>query len=173
MDGRRTPEGYEATRLVTGEMRAGWFSEATLTPGEACTGSLTWAGTSLEVRTSGPGLCAELAGTYTDMDPEAAAEHAAERAAAGAGSAAPVGAAAPGSGECQRYRDCLCGLSAAWTREGRDANNPFEAGCAEAERLLATVTEDPATCAAGRKLFGGIASAQDLSTAACVDATAP
>ena len=47
---------------------------------------------------------------------------------------------------CQAYRDCTCALSQLAVASG---DNPFVAGCAEADRLLRTAPDDAEECRTG------------------------
>ena len=169
LEGRRTPDGYEATRLAEGRLEGGLFSDAWVA-GEACSGGFTLAGDVLELRTSGPGACGALAGTYTDLEVLREREEKAAAAAAEAAQAAGPGATPSGTA-CERYRDCLCELDAAWALRG-SGESPFRKGCADAKRLVVTAPDDVEACNTGREMFGGMAGTLGLGVvpAAC---TAP
>lgn len=64
------------------------------------------------------------------------------------------------TGACQRYRDCVCALAdraqlAKGTRLGTLAD-ALAKNCTEAETLLRTAADDPASCNTGRTLTTGL-----------------
>ena len=140
LEGRKTDDGYHATKLGVGEIYSGLFDSWWTLVGE-CTGEMVEVQGVVTFTTAGPEPCEKFAGEWLVEEDKKT-------------SSAP--AALPDT-PCGLYTQCMCDLQTAWIAAGGQAPNPFSQGCADARSLLSSGADDPATCDGGRLIFSSVA----------------
>lgn len=138
LEGHLEGDAYVATRLARASLGDdGWDT----TPIE---GTLRLDPETLHVELSGV-EAGEWNGDYESAEARARREAEARQAEREAQGEPP-----PPAGACQRYRDCVCALAA-------QRAEVFGQACADAERLLVSAADDPASCETGLVMHRGLA----------------
>lgn len=146
-EGKTVGDAFEATNLLVGRLgESSWMKDGDWLT-EPCQGSVMIAKDGVRFDVSGSKDCETYHGHFRPVASEKA-------------STVPDPA-------CAKYTACVCALAKESAKVKGTGNNVFQKICADAEKMLATAKDAPATCRSGLSMIGGMGKELGLSPSAC------